>query len=153
MAFIYRYPSGLFKQGRNAVLGKISYLDNFPGYMKNIATDNYNELLNELNERQFYKPQDRPPYLAQMIRYALHLRYTSFQAYKLLLEKFPMPNFPILLQKIQKGGIDSLKALRLIHKIGSFSQDCILMVDEMYSQKTAEYQSGEYIGEDDEGEL
>ena len=37
-----------------------------------------------------------------MIRFALHLRHASLQAYKLLLEKFPMPSIS-LLNKIQQG--------------------------------------------------
>ena len=63
-----------FVQGHNATLKKVSYLENFPAYIRNTATDNYNKLLNELNQRNFYKPQGRPPYSASMIRYALHLR-------------------------------------------------------------------------------
>ena len=46
-----------------------------------------------------------------MIRFALHLRHASLQAYKLLLEKFPMPSIS-LLNKIQQGGVDSLRALK-----------------------------------------
>ena len=46
-----------------------------------------------------------------MIRFALHLRHTSLQAHKLLLEKFPMPSIS-LLNKIQQGGVDSLRALK-----------------------------------------
>ena len=38
-----------------------------------------------------------------MIRFALHLRHASLQAYKLLLEKFPMPSIS-LLNKIQGWG-------------------------------------------------
>ena len=47
-----------------------------------------------------------------MIRYALLLRYTSFQAYKLLLEKFPLPSMS-LLKKTQQGGIDVVKAIKV----------------------------------------
>ena len=43
--------------------------------MQNNTTDNYNELLNELNQRDFYKQRRRPRYLSSMIWYALHLRY------------------------------------------------------------------------------
>ena len=117
-----------FVQSHNATLKKVSYLENFPAYIQNTATDNYNELLNELNQRNFYKPQGRPPYSASMIRYALHLRYTSLQAYRLLLEKFPMQSL-LLLHKIQRGGVDALKALKALYEKGSFSRDCILMID------------------------
>ena len=117
-----------FVQSHNATLKRVSYLENFPAYIQNTATDNYNELLNELNQRNFYKPQGRPPYSASMIRYALHLRYTSLQAYRLLLEKFPMQSL-LLLHKIQRGGVDALKALKALYEKGSFSRDCILMID------------------------
>ena len=56
-----------------------------------------------------------------------------------------------LLNKIQQGGVDALKALKTVHEKGSFSCDCILMIDEMYLQKSAQYQSGEYVGVDEEG--
>ena len=78
-----------------------------------------------------------------MIWYALYLRYTLLQANRSLLEKFPMLPLP-LLHKIQQGGVDALKALRTVHEKGSFFCDCILMIDEMYLQKSALYQSGEY---------
>ena len=41
-------------QGHNVTLKKVTYLENFPAYIRNTATDNYNELLNELNQRNFY---------------------------------------------------------------------------------------------------
>ena len=37
-------------QGRNVTPKKVTYLENFPVYIRNTATDNYNELLNELKE-------------------------------------------------------------------------------------------------------
>ena len=87
-----------------------------------------------------------------MIRYALHLRYSSLHAYKLLLEKFPFPSISFL-DKIQKGGVDCIKALKLIYERGDYSRDLILMVDEMYLQKSTQYQGGEFVGADEEGAL
>ena len=145
MASHFRYPSGLFKVLMQATRKKVSYLENFSGYIRNNTTGNYNELLNELNQINFYKLHGRPPYLASMIWYALHLRYTSLQVNRLLLDKFPMLSFP-LLDKIQQGGVDALKALKIVHEKGSFSCDCILIIDEMYLQKSAQYQSGVYEG-------
>jgi hypothetical protein len=141
-----------FVQGHSARLEKVSMLENFPAYIRNVAIDNHNELLDELNKRQFFKPKGRPPYSAAMIRYALHLRYTSFQAYKQLLEKLPLPSIS-LLNKIQQGGVNSIKALKILRENGKISNNCILMVDEMYLQKAAQYQGGEYVGADDEGNL
>ena len=55
-----------------------------------------------------------------MIRYALHLRYTSLQAYRLLLEKPSMLSLS-LLNNIQQGGVDALKALKIFMKRFLFS--------------------------------
>ena len=54
-----------------------------------------------------------------MIRYALHLRYTSSQAYRLLLEKSLMLSLS-LLHNIQQGGVDALKALKTLYEKASF---------------------------------
>ena len=51
-----------------------------------------------------------------------------------------------LFDKIQQGGVDALKAIKIVHEKGFFSSDCIVMIDEMYFQKSAQYQSGEYEG-------
>ena len=91
-----------------------------------------------------YQAKGRPLYSSAMIRFALHLRYTSLQSYKLLFEKFPLPS-------IQAGGVDSLKAAKKVREKGHISSDVILMVDEMFLQKEASYQSGDYVGEDEEG--
>ena len=48
-----------------------------------------------------------------MIMYALHLRYTSPQACRLLLEKSPMLSL-FLLNNIQRGGVDAVKMLKTI---------------------------------------
>ena len=43
---------------------KVIYLENLPANIRNTATDNYNELLNELNQRNLYKLQGRLSYSA-----------------------------------------------------------------------------------------
>ena len=73
-----------------------------------------------------------------MIRYGFHLRHILFQVYKQLLEKFPLP---------------SMKALKILRENGKISNDCILMLDEMYFEKATRYHSGEYAGADDDGNL
>ena len=50
-----------------------------------------------------------------MIRHALHLRYTSLQAYRLLLEISPMLSL-LFLNNIQQGGVDAIKALKTFSK-------------------------------------
>ena len=148
----FRYLSGLLKVIMQATLKKISYLENSPAYIRNNATDNYNEHLNELNQRNFYKPHGRPQYSASMIYYVLHLNYMSLQANRLLLEKFPMLVLP-LLNKTQQGGVDALKTLKTVHEKGSVPCDCILMIDEMYLKKSAQHQSGEHVEVDKEANL
>ena len=48
---------------------KVSMIENLRGYIQNVAFDNYNELSEELNKRQFIKPKGRPPYSIDMIRW------------------------------------------------------------------------------------
>ena len=131
---------------------KVSYLENFLAYVWYNATDNYNKRLNKLNQRNFYKPHGTPQYSASMVWCALHLRYTSLQARRLLFEKFPRLSLP-LLNKIPQSGVDALKALKTAHNKSSFPCDCILIIDEIYLRKSAQYQSGEYVGVDEEGNL
>ena len=54
-----------------------------------------------------------------MILYALHLRYTSLQACRLLLEKSPTLSL-LLLNNIQQGGADALKALKTLYEKAPF---------------------------------
>ena len=65
---------------------------------------------------------------------------------------FPLPSFSTL-AKIQKGGIDALKAVKILMEKGEISHDIVLMVDEMYLQKSTQYHSGQYVGADEEGNL
>ena len=51
-----------------------------------------------------------------------------------MLEKFPLPSFS-LLARIQQGGIDSIKAIKLLLEKGKISKDVVLMADEMYLDK------------------
>ena len=141
-----------FVNGHNARLTHVSMLENFPGHIKNAAEQHPYSLLEELGKRQNYKPKGRPPYSAEMIRYALLLRYTSAQAYKMLLEKFPLPSFS-LLQKLHKGGVGSIKAAKVLMEKGKLSSDIILMADEMFLQKGTQYHGGDYVGANEDGTL
>ena len=109
-------------------------------------------ILNELQKRQHYKPKGRPPFSTDLIHDALLQRYTSRQAYKLLLEKFPLPSFS-LLEKIQSGGVGSITAVKAPLKKGHLSQDCVSLVDETYLQKGTQFHGGEYIGANENDEL
>ena len=63
-----------------------------------------------------------------------------------------MPSISIL-NKIQQGRVDSLKALKVSRGKGEISTDLILMVDEMFLQKAGQYQAGEYVGANEEVNL
>ena len=143
-----------FTKGRNATLTRFSQLNNFPNAIRVVSeeTECSRSLLNEMLDISNYQAKGRPPYSSAMIRFGLHLRYTSLQSYKLLLEKFPLPSISTL-HRIQAGGVDSLKAAKKLREKGHISPDVILMVDEMFLQKEASYQSGDYVGEDEEGEF
>ena len=56
MACHFRYLSGLFKVIMQATLKKVSYLENFSVYIRNTATDYYNELVNEPWPTIFTRP-------------------------------------------------------------------------------------------------
>ena len=139
-----------FVKGTNAKLTSFGALQNFPAYLKEEDANNeYKEILDELNKRKYFKPQGRPPFSPKVLRYALILRHTSLQAYKLLLEQFPLPSLS-LLNKLQTGGVDAIKAIKLLREKGELSQDVILMLDEMYLQKSTQYHGGDYVGADEE---
>ena len=80
-----------------------------------------------------------------LMQYALLLRYTSLQSYKLLLDEFPLPSIS-LLNKIKEGNIDALKAAKLLLENSSISKDIVVLFDEMYLQKCVEYCGGEFFG-------
>ena len=140
-----------FIHGNNAKLTKFSMLENFPTYIKNVEEEDPYLILNELQKRH-YKSKGCPPFSADLICYAILLRYTSRQAYKLLLEKFPLPSFS-LLEKIQSGGVGSITAVKSLLEKDHLSQDCVLLVDEMYLQKGTQFHGGEYIGANENDEL
>ena len=147
-------PAWFTKPGMNATLTRFSQLNNFPSAIRVVSeeTECSRSLLNEMLDISNYQAKGRPPYSSAMIRFELHQRYTSLQSYKLLLEKFPLPSISTL-HRIKAGGVDSLKAAKKLREKGHISSDVILMVDEMFLQKEAIYQNGDYVGEDEEGEL
>ena len=80
-----------------------------------------------------------------MIHYALLLRCTLWQSYKLLLQQFPLTSLS-LLKKITSGFMDSVKAAKLL-------EDCVLFVHEMYLQKSIQFHSGNFRVRNEEGTL
>ena len=124
-------------------------LHKFPSAIIQGADENKYSILDELNEKKWYRSH---VYSAEVIRYALLLRHTSLQAYRLVREQFPLPSIS-LLNRIQRGGVDSIKALKLLRDHGEMSEDLILLVDEMILQKEESYQAGTHIGASENGEL
>ena len=102
-------------------------LENSPSHLES-QTKNFS-IFDELRKRQFKKNQF---YSSEIIQYALLLRYTSLQSYKLLLDEFPLPSIS-LLNKIKEGNIDALKAAKLLLENSSISKDIVVLFDEMYA--------------------
>ena len=120
--------------GRNGKITHYSMLQNIPGYLRNKSADSSTSIMDDLLQGQYYKPKGRPPFLAELIRYALLLRYTSAQCYKYLLNHFPLPSFSTL-NRLKQGGIDSQKALKVLQRASKISDSILVMADEMYLQK------------------
>ena len=94
----------------------------------------------------------RPKYSTVIIRFSLLLRYSSCQTYKLLLEQLPLPSLS-LLKQLSSGSIDSMKAAKLLLDKGIISNDVILIIDKMYLQKSVQFHSGNFVGQDEDGNL
>ena len=62
-------------------------LEDLPAYIRSVSSDSPFSLIDELNDKRNLKKGGLPPYSTALLRFALHLRYTSAQAYKSLLEK------------------------------------------------------------------
>ena len=84
-----------FRRGQRKLTSK-SMLHNFPAYVEQKSLS-CSGVLEELRKLKYQKS---PLYSANMIRYALLLRYTSLQTYKLLQEEFKLPLSASLLRRI-----------------------------------------------------
>lgn len=126
------------------------------GMLENFAThikaSTKLSLLDELQKIKHLDPKGRPPFSADVMRFALRLRYTSKQAYDTLLEEFPLPSLS-LLQKLNKGGKDSLKAVKLLLENDEIDRDVVLLLDEMHLQSEENYSGGTKVGRDEQGNL
>ena len=126
-------------------------LKNIPSFIKSIAAKNRRTLLQEFRQSPLYIPKRRLPFLASMIDIPnICDAICVFTAYKLVIKKFPMHTL-YLLNKILKTGTDSLKTLKMLYDRGNILCYLVFMVDEMYIQKTTQYQAEEYAGVDEKG--
>lgn len=137
-----------FTKGRNAKLTSKNMLQNFIPYIKK-EVEEHESVLEEIHKIKY---QTRPMYSANLLRYALSLRYTSLSTYKVLLEQIKLPSISFL-RKITSGKIDVMASAEALKNNKSISDDVILMFDEVYLQKCEEYVSGETFGADENGEL
>ena len=84
------HQPGWFRDGKqgNGRLTSYSMIENFINYMKNKLEED-SSILDELLSQRY---QTRPTYSNQVVRFAIHLRYTSLEAYNLLLEHLKLPS-------------------------------------------------------------
>ena len=149
-----------FRKGSDCKVKHKSVIENFPNYIKNYGDvdvpDSRNipsDIMDELQKLKYKKTvNDGPKYSPNMIRYALLMYYTSPQTYKMLLETLPFPSIS-LLKKLSQGGVEPLKACKLLLERGKMDKDVILSLDEIYIQKDAEYNGGRMIGTDADGKM
>ena len=87
-------------------------LENFSTHIDNVLEELGSNILQELSRLRLYHAKGRPEYSKEMLKFALMQRYTSRQAYELLLEEFPLPSLSYL-KMLSKGGIEPVKALKL----------------------------------------
>ena len=78
------------------------------------------------------------------------LRYTSLPAYQLLVKHFPLPSVS-LLKRFSQGGLEPLKAVKLLLNERKIDKDIVLLTNEMYLQNELQFQQGKLIGSDEKG--
>ena len=127
-----------FKDINRYKMTSVSTVGNFVSYMKSVAENIPPTILDEIERVVYNKPEGRSTYSPDVLRFSLMQRFTSRQAYSLLLNEFPLPSLS-LLKKLFSGGIDCVKAIQLLIKEEKVSADCVLMLDGMYLQKSTEY--------------
>ena len=100
-----------FRKGRDCKLTRKSMLQNLPNYVR-IEGEQTSTIFEELKQIQFQK---KPRFSSSIIRYALLLRYTSLQSYRLIAKDFPLPSLSFL-KKLTEGEIDAVKALQKLKR-------------------------------------
>ena len=108
--------------------------------------------MKEPSNIQYYEPQGRLKFSSILKRFALMLRYSSCQTYKRLLRELPLPSTSVL-KKLTSGEVDLLKVAKLLLEKQTVFSDCVLIIDEMYLQKSVQYHSGDFVGQNEEGNL
>ena len=97
-------------------------LENFLAYFLS-QTEKFDSIFEKLRKYKFKK---RPAYSASVIQFALLLRYTSIQSYRILQKDFPLPSIP-LWKKVGSGAIDAAKCAQTLKNEGKRSEDVCLL--------------------------
>ena len=80
------------------------------------------------------------------------LRYISCQTYKLLLKELPLRSLSIL-KKLTSVEVASLKVAKLLLEKQAVCSGCVLIIDRMYLRKSVQFHSGNFVGQDEEGDF
>ena len=146
----FHFQSGFDKVSR--IIECVGQLENIPAYIVNRVSEMLQEILREMQKNQYIKVKGRPPYSSDLIRFALMQRYTSRQSYKFLLNELPLPSSS-LLQKLTKGGIDPIKSHQVLLQQEKVDSQCMILIDEIYHQKSCQYLGGKFYGKDEHDEF
>ena len=73
------------------------------------------------------------------------MRYTSNSGYRYLQRFLPLPSYS-LLYKLKSQPINTCKGLLSLRENSLFSNDTVLMLDEMYLQQEVQYDGRELTG-------
>ena len=85
---------------------------------------------------------------------SLFNKVTGLSACNFIKKRFQHLCFPVNISKFFKNDFFyKTPAVAASDDQGKISTDYVLMVDEMYPQKAAQYQNGEYLGMSDDGDL
>ena len=139
---------------KSILLNLASYIHNFTD-MDNVIPNPDNipkDIMDELLQLRYKKGHKKNRFSANLLRYSLLLYYTSPQAYRMLLEQFPFPSITYL-RKLCQGGVEPLKACKVLLEQGKMDKDVVLMLDEIYLQKEEQYSGGTRTGADVDGKL
>ena len=137
-----------FRKGTDCTLKSKDMLSNLSLHIRQ-ESEKWGDVMDELQSIRYMK---KPIYSANLLRYALMLRYSSLQAYEVWMDEFKLPSLSML-QKLASGKIDTMKSATLLRDNGNISEDVILMFDEMFLEKCEEYANGVTYGVDEHGEL
>ena len=123
-----------FVKGKNCRLTKKSDLKNFLPHIRSFSDNIATAIMDELYQIRYKKPDDRPKFTSEFLQLALMLRCTLLPAYQQLVKNFPLPSVS-LLKRLSQGGVEPLKAVKLLLNEREINKDIVLIADKMYLRK------------------